>query len=164
MQCPVCRANNDRVVDSRSTEGGVSIRRRRECAACGRRFTTFERPEEGIRLFIIKKDGSRAPYQRSKVLAGIVAACHKQPVTAEAIESIADQLEEELVRNFDREAPSHFIGERLAAKLRSLDRVAYVRFASVYREFRDVGDFIETAEDALNEAAREVPGQQDLFD
>ena len=162
MQCPYCKDADSKVVDSRASEGSRAIRRRRECLRCGRRFTTFERVEEGIKLAVIKKDGSRVPYDRRKILAGIRAACHKQPVSVEAMDAIVDEVEEELIRNFDREVPCRFIGERVAGKLRRLNHVAYIRFASVYREFKDVGEFIETVQDVIAHPA-DSPGQQELF-
>lgn len=164
MRCPYCKANDDKVIDSRASDGGVSIRRRRECLRCQRRYTTYERLEETIRLAVIKRDGSRMPYDRSKMIEGIRHAAYKRPVSSERIEQIADEVEEYLVSNFEREVSSQSIGERIAQVLRRVDKVAYVRFASVYRQFEDVGDFIDEAQDVIERSADDIPGQQSLFE
>ncbi|QOJ15742.1 MAG: transcriptional repressor NrdR [Planctomycetia bacterium] len=164
MRCPYCKANDDKVIDSRASDGGVSIRRRRECLRCQRRYTTYERLEETIRLAVIKRDGSRMPYDRSKMIEGIRHAAYKRPVSSERIEQIADEVEEYLVSNFEREVSSQSIGERIAQVLRRVDQVAYVRFASVYRQFEDVGDFIDEAQDVIERSADDIPGQQSLFE
>ncbi len=164
MRCPYCKANDDKVVDSRLTEAGRSIRRRRKCLACGRRFTTYERVEETVRLTIIKRDGSRVPYDREKMREGIVRAAYKRPISAERIDQIVDEVEEFLVSHFEKEVSSQTVGERIAAVLRRVDQVAYVRFASVYRQFEDVGDFIEEAQDLMERSAEDIPGQHDLFE
>jgi transcriptional repressor NrdR len=164
MQCPYCKANDDKVIDSRSSEGGRSVRRRRECLKCRRRFTTYERTEESIRLSVIKRDGSRVPYERGKILEGIRRAAYKRPLSAERLEQIVDEIEEGIVRNHEREVSSQAIGERIAAVLRRVDKVAYVRFASVYRQFEDVGDFIEEARAVIERAGEDVPGQKQLFE
>jgi len=164
MRCPFCKEDDDRVIDSRSSEGGLCIRRRRKCERCGRRFTTYERIEEAIKLAVIKRDGSRVPYDRNKMLAGIRHAAYKRPVSAERLEQVVDEVEEWLVSNFEKEVSSQTIGERLATVLRRVDQVAYVRFASVYRQFEDVGDFIEEARDVLERSADDIPGQQNLFE
>lgn len=164
MRCPYCKANNDRVVDSRATDAERAIRRRRQCLACGRRFTTYERVEETIRLAIIKRDGSRVPYDRSKITEGIVRAAYKRPISSERIEQIVDEIEEWLVTNFEKEVSSQTVGEKIASVLRRVDKVAYVRFASVYRQFEDVGEFIEEARDVMERSAEDIPGQQDLFE
>ncbi len=162
MQCPFCGQDNDKVVDSRSSEGGRVVRRRRQCLACKRRYTTYERPEEAIRLTVIKKDKSREPYQREKIIAGLQKACFKQPVTDEQLRAIVDAAEEEIFREFDKEVPSSFIGDTVAALLREVDKIAYVRFASVYRQFADVGELIHEAK-----VAKDAPSigreQKDLF-
>ena len=142
MRCPYCNSDNDKVVDSRSAEEGFSIRRRRECIRCERRFTTYERFEQTA-LQVVKKDGSRAPFDRRKVLAGILKACEKRPVSTQAIEMIVVRIEQEVGRRFDREVPAAAIGELVMKELKRLDPVAFVRFASVYREFKDVGDFVD---------------------
>ena len=142
MRCPFCKTDDDRVVDSRGAEEGFSIRRRRECVHCARRYTTYERFEPAV-LRVIKKDGARAPFERKRILSGILKACEKRPVSAEQMEAIVDRIEQELARQYDREVPSDAIGELVMRELKSLDAVAYVRFASVYREFKDIGDFVE---------------------
>lgn len=142
MRCPFCHSTQNRVIDSRPSREANAIRRRRECLKCGRRFTTYEQVEETLPL-IIKKDGRREPYQRTKVAEGIKKACEKRPVSIDAIENFLDDLERELLESGQREVPSSFIGERVMAKLREWDDVAYVRFASVYRHFTDATDFME---------------------
>lgn len=142
MKCPFCKADNDRVVDSRSSENGWAIRRRRECQSCSRRFTTYEKAEQEIRLRVVKKDGSRVPYDGNRLLEGLHRACHKRPVSEEAIQRTVREIEDEVVAKFDTEVPSSFLGEKVMEKLAQLDQVAYVRFASVYREFKDVSEFV----------------------
>lgn len=164
MRCPFCKADNDKVVDSRSTEGGRSVRRRRECLHCERRYTTYERAEEAIRLTVIKRDGSRVPYERSKIAEAIRRAAYKRRISSERVEQIVDEVEERLLARFDKEVSSQTIGEIVSAVLRRVDQVAYVRFASVYRQFEDVGDFLEEIEDVRERAARDAPGQGDLFE
>lgn len=164
MQCPYCKEQSqDKVIDSRATEGGKVIRRRRQCLNCNKRFTTYERVEESIRLAVIKKDGTRAPYDRSKILAGLQRSCWKRPIAAEAIQRLVDEVEDEVFRSFDREVPSRFIGAAVATRLRKLDKVAYLRFASIYHEFQEVGDFIQEAQDIIDQGRRDAPGQQELF-
>lgn len=163
MRCPFCKADNDKVVDSRATDSGRSIRRRRECLACSRRFTTYERAEESVKLSVIKRDGSRMPYDRQKILESVRQAAYKRPITSEQFEQIVDEVEEFIVGRFEREVGTQTIGERVATVLRRVDQVAYVRFASVYRQFEDVGDFIEEAHDVIKRQADEIPGQQALF-
>jgi len=164
MQCPFCQARDARVVDSRETEGGVAIRRRRECTECGKRFTTYERPETAVKLRVIKKDGSRVPYDRGKILGGLQKACYKRPVSEDQLERLVDKLEEELFKTFDREVPSNFIGAQVVKALQTIDAVAYVRFASVYREFRDAGEFIDEAREVMERQGLDEPGQKQLFD
>lgn len=163
MICPFCHVNDDRVIDSRSSEGGRTIRRRRLCNDCGKRFTTYERVENAVRIMVIKRDGSRQAFDALKILRGIEIACGKRPVAADQKQHIVDQVEEEILRNFDREVPSAVIGEQVSRRLRRLDQVAHIRFASEYKQFRDVDDLIEEANDAKLLAEAEVPGQQDLF-
>ncbi len=145
MRCPFCRADNDRVIDSRAGDDGGSIRRRRECVNCRRRFTTYERIERHL-LTVVKKDGVRDPFDRDKIKRGLAKACWKRPVTAEEIEGVVAALEAELYGAYESEVPSQVIGERLMELLRGLDQVAYVRFASVYREFKDARDFVDELE------------------
>ncbi len=164
MRCPFCKEDDDKVIDSRATDNARCIRRRRRCLRCGRRFTTYERIEESIRLAVIKRDGSRVPYNRENIRQGIVRAAYKRPISSERIEQIVDEVEEYLVANFEKEVSSQTIGEKISQVLRRVDKVAYVRFASVYRQFEDVGDFIEEAQDVIKRSAEEIPGQQSLFE
>jgi len=154
MKCPFCRKDNDKVVDSRSAEDGQVIRRRRECLDCTKRYTTYERIEE-IPLRIIKKDGGREPYDRSKLLSGLLKACEKRPVPMEALETIAFEIEEEISQKASKEVPSKVVGEAVMNKLRDIDQVAYVRFASVYRDFKDVGQFLEELRPLLEKGGDE---------
>jgi transcriptional repressor NrdR len=162
MQCPFCGQDNDKVVDSRAAEGGRAIRRRRLCLSCERRYTTYERPEDVIRLRVVKKDGSRVPYERRKVIDGLQKACYKRPVSDEQIRAILEAVEEELHREFDKDVPSQYIGDAVANRLRQLDKIAYVRFASVYRQFTDVGELINEARQ-VEDVAAPGPGQGSLF-
>ena len=140
MKCPYCGCDDTRVMDSRPAEDGSSIRRRRECTACGKRFSTYERIENFM-IMVVKKDNTREPYDRTKVERGILNACHKRPVSAEQITSLLDELENKILNTGEKEVPSSMIGEFIMEKLQELDAVAYVRFASVYREFKDVDTF-----------------------
>lgn len=164
MRCPFCKANDDKVVDSRATEGGQSIRRRRQCLACDRRFTTYERIEDTVRLSVIKRDGSRVPYDRGKIAESIRRAAYKRRISSERIDQVVDEVEEYLVAQYEKEVSSQTVGERVATVLRRVDEVAYVRFASVYRQFEEVGDFIEEARDVMQRSVEDIPGQQDLFE
>lgn len=145
MRCPFCLSENDKVVDSRAGDEGSTIRRRRECADCRRRYTTYERVERQL-LTVVKKGGVRETFDRDKIKRGLIRACWKRPISEENIESIVTSLEAELYGTFESDLPSHAVGERLMELLRSLDQVAYVRFASVYREFQDVRDFVDELE------------------
>ncbi len=158
MRCPYCHSTRNRVIDSRPSREANAIRRRRECLKCGRRFTTYEQVEETLPL-IIKKDGRREPYQRTKVAEGIKKACEKRPVSIDAIENFLDDLERELLESGQREVPSSFIGERVMAKLREWDDVAYVRFASVYRHFTDATDFMEEIRQLLASRGKDPQGR-----
>ena len=142
MKCPYCRAEDDKVVDSRASNEGAVIRRRRECTKCNRRYTTYERVEE-VPLFIIKKDQRREIYDRKKVLAGIHRACEKRPVPAEVQEEIVNDLEKMLEEKYEKEFPSNVVGEFIMEQLAKIDQVAYVRFASVYRQFKDISHFMK---------------------
>ena len=142
MRCPYCQKDNDRVVDSRVIQTGRVVRRRRECMACSKRFTTYEQVEEAS-LRVIKKDGARVNFDRSKIVAGLVKACYKRPVSADAIDKLVSAVENQIAETYEREVPSRVIGEMVMDALNALDEVAYVRFASVYREFKDVSDFVE---------------------
>lgn len=148
MRCPFCRTDNDRVIDSRAGDDGSSIRRRRECVACRRRFTTYERVERQL-LSVVKKGGDREPFDREKIKRGLAKACWKRPVSEDDIEGVVAALEAELYGTYEAEVPSRVLGERLMELLRGLDQVAFVRFASVYREFQDVRDFVEELEPIL---------------
>ncbi len=163
MQCPFCGDDNDKVVDSRSSDGGRAVRRRRECIRCRRRFTTYERAEESPRITVVKKDGSRVPYDRQKILIGLQKACYKRAVSDEALLKIVEASEEEIFRDFEKEVPSNYIGDVVARHLRKVDKVAYIRFASVYREFQDVGELIEEAQEVRDHPG-ETPGQGALFE
>ncbi|MCD4825597.1 MAG: transcriptional regulator NrdR [Phycisphaerae bacterium] len=163
MQCPFCGQDKDKVIDSRSCEGGKVVRRRRNCLECSRRFTTYERVEETIRLSVVKKDGSREPYQREKVIVGLERSCYKRPVSNDQLRQIVEAAEEQIFKNFDKEVPSSFIGDAISARLRELDKIAYVRYASVYRDFTDVGDLISEAQEVKHDPVV-APEQKDLFD
>lgn len=163
MICPYCQKDNDKVIDSRSSEAGRVIRRRRQCIECEKRFTTYERVEETVRLTVIKKDGSRSPFNRENILRGVRAACGKRPVAEEAKIRVVDEVEDALHRRFDREVESRVIGEMVADKLKELDEIAYVRFASEYYEFRNVGDLMRQLEE-LSERVRDVKDQRPLFE
>ena len=154
MRCPFCRIDNDRVIDSRAGDDGTSIRRRRECVGCRRRFTTYERVERHL-LSVIKKGGDAEPFDRDKIKRGLAKACWKRPITEEEIELTVSSLEAELYGNYESEVPSRVLGERLMELLRVLDQVAFVRFASVYREFKDVRDFVDELQPILAESNRE---------
>ena len=142
MKCPYCGYSDTRVIDSRPADENNSIRRRRSCDECGKRFTTYEKVET-IPLIVIKKDNNREQYDRSKIEAGVLRACYKRPVSAEEIEKVIDQIELQIFNREEKEIPSSQIGEIVMDKLRELDPVAYVRFASVYREFKDVNTFMD---------------------
>ncbi len=161
--CPYCEHNDDKVIDSRASEGGKVVRRRRECLKCQKRFTTYERVEESARLIVLKKDGTHVPFNRENILRGVIAACGKRPVPEDAKLGIVEEVEEELHREFEREVPSKVIGEKVMARLRQLDEVAYVRFASEHYQFRNVGEFVEELRH-LDGRIRDVKDQQPLFD
>ncbi len=142
MKCPYCNKENTRVIDSRPAEDGLSIRRRRECDECGKRFTTYEKIET-IPLVVIKKDNTREPYDREKITSGVFRSCHKRPISVAQINELVDEVETAIYNREEKEIPSTVIGEMVMDKLRDMDAVAYVRFASVYREFKDVGTFMD---------------------
>ena len=150
MKCPFCSHENTRVIDSRPAEDNNSIRRRRVCDECGKRFTTYEKIET-IPLIIIKKDNNREAYDRAKIEAVVLRACHKRPVSAQQITTLVDEVENEIFNREEREIPSGTIGELVMNKLKDLDAVAYVRFASVYREFKDVNTFMDELKSVLND-------------
>ena len=149
MKCPFCANIEDKVVDSRISSEGETIRRRRECLKCQRRFTTYEYIEKTT-LMIIKKDGRREPFDRNKILSGFLRACEKRPVSMETIEEVVDSIERSLQKNYDKEVISSDIGELVMEKLHGIDEVAYVRFASVYRQFKDINQFLGELKDLLN--------------
>ena len=159
MRCPFCKEDRDRVVDSRSSESGRVIRRRRQCLECKKRFTTYEKIGESFRLNVIKKDGSRLPYDREKLLVGLQKACYKRQVSAEQIQETADRVEEDIFKNYDKEVDSRFIGESVMRHLRAVDKVAYIRFASVYRQFTDAGELIEEVTQAILQPDLEDQGR-----
>lgn len=145
MRCPKCKKDNDRVVDSRSAGDGTVIRRRRECLECDQRFTTYERLDEEP-LRVVKKDGTRVAFDRDKILRGLHRACEKRPIAEEVLERLVAEVEEVIQQKFEREVESRFIGEEVMRRLARIDQVAYVRFASVYRQFKDAGDFAREIE------------------
>jgi transcriptional repressor NrdR len=150
MRCPFCHSlGSSRVLDSRPAHEGKSIRRRRQCETCGRRFTTFEMVEEKP-LIVIKKDGSREEFNRDKLLRGLIRACEKRPVSIERLESLVDEVERNLREHNESEVPTREIGEMIMDRLVEVDEVAYVRFASVYRQFKDINVFVRELEDLLN--------------
>jgi transcriptional repressor NrdR len=142
MRCPFCSILDNRVIDSRLSQGGEVTRRRRECEGCKRRYTTYERVEQSLPM-VMKKDGRRQPFDRSKLLRGLQRACVKRPVTTEALERLLDELERSLIEQPEQDVPSAEVGRRVLAALRELDQVAYVRFASVYRDFQDAKEFMD---------------------
>jgi len=142
MKCPYCGSRKDKVIDSRSSNIGQNVRRRRECLKCERRFTTYEYIEE-IPLMVIKKDARREPFERKKLLAGIIKACEKRPIPIEKQEGICDKIEKQIQRKFEKEVDSKEVGELVMKSLYEIDEIAYVRFASVYRQFRDVSQFMK---------------------
>ena len=149
MKCPFCAHLGDKVVDSRESKEGEVIRRRRECLECGRRFTSYERIDE-IPYMVIKKDGSRERFERQKLIAGLLKACEKRPVSVAAVEAVADRVEGAVQERPEKEMSTEEIGALVMEELRHLDKVAYVRFASVYRHFRDIGEFMTELKDLLN--------------
>src|SRR5882757_4641332 len=150
MRCPFCRHRGNRVIDSRLANDGMLIRRRRACGACKRRFTTYERVEEAAPM-VVKKDGRREPFDRAKIIAGLKRACEKRPVPMETIDQIANRIEMTLSEQGDREVQSSAIGSAVMNELHKIDQVAYVRFASVYRSFKDIDEFMHELEDLIKE-------------
>ena len=165
MRCPFCDADKDqlKVIDSRGCEAGRAIRRRRECGGCDRRFTTYERIEESVKLSVVKKDGRRVPWDRAKIVEGLERACYKRPVSDADLQRVAEEVEDETYRRFDREVQSAAVGRAVAEKLKRLDSVAYVRFASVYQEFKTLEDLMEEARAVLEATRGEDPEQGRLF-
>ena len=159
MRCPFCKEDKDKVVDSRSSEGGKLIRRRRHCLACDRRFTTYERIEEFIKLTVVKKDGSRVPYDREKIVSGVRKACYKRPISMQQISVLSEEVEEEVLRQPGQEVSSRLIGAATMKRLKALDKVAYIRFASVYHEFEQVDQFIEEAHGVMSSSPEDSQKQ-----
>jgi len=150
MKCPFCGVLDNRVIDSRLSQAGEVTRRRRECDGCNRRYTTYERVEQ-VLPYVIKKDGRREPFDRMKILAGLRRACEKRPISGEELERLVDRVEREMVETGDKEVSSAAVGERIMDRLRGLDQVAYVRFASVYRSFKDIHEFMSELSALLGE-------------
>ena len=152
MKCPFCSSDEDKVIDSRSSNEGKSVRRRRECLKCDKRFTTYEYIEE-IPLMVIKKDGRREAFDRNKIIGGIMKACEKRPIGVEKVEAIVDRVEKEIQKSFDKEVKAQVLGELVMDHLHKIDEVAYVRFASVYRQFKDINQFMKELKDLLSKRA-----------
>jgi transcriptional repressor NrdR len=150
MKCPYCGSKQNRVIDSRESKGGESIRRRRECEECKKRFTSYERVEE-ILYMVVKKDGRRERYDRGKILGGLLKAAEKRPIPITELETVADEIEAQLADRSEKEISTTEVGSYIMESLKRLDKVAYVRFASVYREFKDVGEFLEEVKSLMNE-------------
>lgn len=165
MRCPFCDAEKEslKVIDSRACEGGRSIRRRRECEKCSKRFTTYERIEQQVKITVVKKDGRRVPWDRASIIDGLERACFKRPVPESEIARIADEVEEEVFATYDREVPTSAIGQLVIDHLRRVDQVAYVRFASVYRQFRTLEELVDEARAVIDARRFEDPGQGRLF-
>ena len=150
MRCPFCGYSESKVIDSRPADEGSSIRRRRECLSCRKRFTTYE-TVESLPMVVIKKDGSRQSFDRNKILRGMIRACEKRPVSLGALETIADEIEQDLQNSMEREIRTEVIGEQVMTRLKKVDEVAYVRFASVYRQFKDINTFMSELNKLLSE-------------
>ncbi len=165
MRCPSCKElNADKVIDSRLTDAGGAVRRRRVCEACGRRFTTKERAETELRLTVIKRDGRKVPYRRDNIVRGVQHACYKLDIDDAQIEQLVDRVESDIYRDHERHITSEQIGWYTAAELRQLNPIAYVRFMSVFRKFSDVAEFADEINDVTVRAAAEAPDQQTLFE
>jgi len=164
MLCPSCQEGENKVIDSRLTEGGTAIRRRRVCLVCHRRFTTKERVERELRLIVIKSNGARTPYDRERILTGVERACNKLEIGSERLESLVDRVEVDLFSNHDREVTTEQIGSYVGEHLRRLNPVAYVRFMSVYRKYRTIDEFIDEISDVRVRVAQDSPDQRSLFE
>jgi transcriptional repressor NrdR len=156
MKCPYCNKDDDRVVDSRSSDDGFAIRRRRVCDACGRRYTTYERIESP-KVKVVKRDGARVPFERGRIKEGLERACWKRPIPEATLETIVSDVEHHIAQNYESEVESRVLGELLMDRLRELDQVAYVRFASVYRKFNDAKDFADEVRPMLGDEGAEQP-------
>lgn len=163
MRCPYCNSTDNKVIDSRSADSGESIRRRRECLKCSRRFTTREHVEERARLVVIKKDGTRVPFDRQKIHNGLEKACYKRTIPTETLQNLVERVEEELHRKYEREVEAIVIGKTVAEYLKNLDQIAYVRFASVYKQFRDLDDFLAEVKEVLESNQDDSTNQATLF-
>lgn len=165
MRCPFCDAEKEslKVIDSRACEGGRAIRRRRECEKCAKRFTTYERIEQQVKLTVIKRDGRRVPWDRMRIFSGLERACFKRPVPESELQRIVDEVEDEVFSSHDREVPSTVVGQSVIDHLRRVDQVAYVRFASVYRQFKTLEELVDEARAVLDARRYEDPGQGRLF-
>lgn len=162
MICPYCGEDKDKVIDSRASESGASIRRRRECLACSKRYTTYERVEKTARLMVVKRDGSRVPFNAENIIEGVQAACGKRPVSEQTKLELARGIEDDIHREFDREVPSEEVGKRVIARLRDIDPIAYIRYASEYYDFRTLDDFADELSE-LQKRVPNLPNQRDLF-
>jgi transcriptional repressor NrdR len=164
MRCPFCEAEKEslKVIDSRTCDSGKAIRRRRQCLACKKRFTTYEKVEQNIRLSVIKKDGRRTPWDQKKVYSGLERACFKRPVGPDELQKIVEEVEEEIFKTFDREVQSGVVGRLVTERLRRVDQVAYVRFASVYKQFKTLEELVDEAK-AVIEARRYDDPSQGVF-
>lgn len=154
MRCPACGHEGDKVIDSRSAREGQAVRRRRECSDCRHRYTTYEFVEQAA-ILVVKKDGRREPYSRDRILAGLIKACEKRPISRAQLEELVDEVERDVLAEARSEVPSRDIGEAVMDRLQHVDEVAYVRFASVYRSFRDLNQFMDALRSLLEERARE---------
>jgi transcriptional repressor NrdR len=150
MRCPFCKVDDDRVVDSRASNDGFAIRRRRECVACNRRYTTYERIEESP-LRVVKKDERREPFERRKILLGMIKACEKRPIPIADLEAVTERIENRVLEEYESEVPVAYVGELVMEELKQLDKIAYVRFASVYREFQGIEEFVDELRPMLDE-------------
>jgi transcriptional repressor NrdR len=165
MHCPFCEAEKEflKVIDSRTCEGGKAIRRRRQCLKCKKRFTTYEKIEQNIRLSVVKKDGRRMPWDQKRIFVGLERACFKRPVPDSELQRIVEEVEEEIFKTYDREVPSDAVGKLVTERLRRVDQVAYVRFASVYKEFKTLEELVDEAKAVIDARRYEDPHQGVLF-
>lgn len=165
MRCPFCEAEKEslKVIDSRTSEGGRAIRRRRQCLRCDKRFTTYEKIEQNGRLSVIKRDGRRVPWDQKKIFSGLERACFKRPVPESRLQHLVDDVEEEVFKTFDREVPSEAVGKMVTGRLRQLDQVAYVRFASVYKQFKTLEELVDEAKAVIEARRYDDPTQGRLF-
>jgi transcriptional repressor NrdR len=165
MHCPFCEAEKEflKVIDSRTCEGGKAIRRRRQCVKCKKRFTTYEKIEQNIRLSVVKKDGRRMPWDQKRIFVGLERACFKRPVADSELQRIVEEVEEEVFKTYDREVPSEAVGRLVTERLRRVDQVAYVRFASVYKEFKTLEELVDEAKAVIDARRYEDPSQGILF-